>query len=72
MRLHGLHLIAGAIQQQNAGERMTMWPVSPKLNSPKNDSPDLLESIEKPGAAAQGEVTRANEGMPKREPTNPD
>ena len=22
-----------------------MWPVSPKVNSPKNDSPDLLEAI---------------------------
>jgi putative SOS response-associated peptidase YedK len=26
-------------------DRTTMWPVSPKLNSPKNDSPDLLEPI---------------------------
>ena len=49
---------------------MTMWPVSPKLNSPKNDSPDLLEPIEEPGAPAEGEVTRANEGAPEREPTN--
>jgi hypothetical protein len=49
---------------------MTMWPVSPKLNSPKNDSPDLLEPIEEPGEPAQAEVTRANEGAPEREPTN--
>jgi putative SOS response-associated peptidase YedK len=53
-----------------AAERMTMWPVSPKLNSPKNDSPDLLEPVEEPERAAQGEVTRANEGAPEREPTN--
>jgi putative SOS response-associated peptidase YedK len=47
-------------------ERMTMWPVSPKLNSPKNDSPDLLEPIEEPHASAEGEVERANEGEQKR------
>src|SRR5215207_859521 len=47
-----------------------MWPMSPKLNSPKNDSPDLLEPIEEPSAPAEGEVTRANEGAPEREPTN--
>jgi hypothetical protein len=49
---------------------MTMWAVSPKLNSPKNDSPDLLEPVEEPEDLAQGEVTRANEGAPEREPTN--
>jgi hypothetical protein len=51
-------------------ERMTMWPVSPKLNSPKNDSPDLLEPVEEPEPTANGEVIRANEGEPEREPTN--
>jgi len=52
-------------------ERMTMWPVSPKLNSPKNDSPELLEPFEEPeAAAAEGEVERTNEGEPEREPTN--
>ena len=40
---------------------MVMWPVSPKLNSPKNDSPDLLDKFEEP--AVEGEpVERANEG----------
>ena len=29
-------------------ERMILWPVSPKLNSPKNDSPDLLEPVPEP------------------------
>ena len=50
--------------------RMTMWPVSPKLNSPKNDSADLLEPIQEPNAPAESDVERANEGEPEREPTN--
>jgi hypothetical protein len=53
-------------------ERMTMWPVSPKVNSPKNDSPDLLEPVQEPDVPAAGEVERANEGDPDREPTNSD
>jgi putative SOS response-associated peptidase YedK len=53
-----------------AAERMTMWPVSPKLNSPKNDSPDLLEPIEEPASSATGDIERANEGAPDREPAN--
>ena len=32
-------------------ERMIMWPVSPKLNSPKNDSPDLLDQFDEPTAS---------------------
>jgi putative SOS response-associated peptidase YedK len=51
-------------------DQMTMWAVSPKLNSPKNDSPDLLEPIAEPGGAPDGEVARVNEGAPEREPTN--
>jgi putative SOS response-associated peptidase YedK len=51
-------------------EEMTMWAVSPKLNSPKNDSPDLLEPIDDPKARAPGHVERANEGDAAREPTN--
>jgi hypothetical protein len=48
---------------------MVMWPVSPKLNSPKNDSPDLLDEFEEP--AAEGEpVERANEGEADQQPTN--
>jgi hypothetical protein len=49
---------------------MTIMPVSPKLNTPKNDSPDLLEPIEEPDAPAEGDLVRANEGEPEREPTN--
>ena len=49
---------------------MTIWPVSLKLNSPKNDSPDLLEPIEEPGDTAEGEVAGAIEGAPEHEPTN--
>ncbi len=51
-------------------ERMMMWPVSPKLNSPKNDSPDLLEPVPEADGPAQGELMGANEGAPEREPTN--
>ena len=51
-------------------ERMITWPVSPKLNSPKNDSADLLEPIQEPNAPAESDVERANEGEPEREPTN--
>jgi hypothetical protein len=51
-------------------ELMTMWPVSPKLNSPKNDSPDLLDEWEAPDERATGAVERANEGEPERKPTN--
>jgi putative SOS response-associated peptidase YedK len=58
------------LPRPDPAERMTMWPVSPKLNSPKNDSPDLLEPIEEPEAGAEREVERANEGEPEREPTN--
>jgi hypothetical protein len=49
---------------------MTMWPVSPKLNSPKNDSADLLEPFEEPDGPPEGGMVRANEGEPEREPTN--
>ena len=48
-------------------EEMTMWAVSPKLNSPKNDSPDLLEPIEQPEPGSDL-VDRANEGEAEREP----
>ena len=44
---------------------MVMWPVSPKLNSPKNDSADLLDEFE-PDEPIEG----ANEGEADREPTN--
>ena len=50
-------------------ERMIMWPVSPKLNSPKNDSPDLLDEFDEPNGVGEP-VERANEGEADREPTN--
>ena len=51
-------------------EEMTMWAVSPKLNSPKNDSPDLLEPIQEPDGSTEGDLIGANEGEPDKEPTN--
>jgi putative SOS response-associated peptidase YedK len=27
-------------------DRMKMWPISPRVNSPKNDDPDILTPIE--------------------------
>ncbi len=47
-------------------EAMTMWPVSPKLNPPKNDSPDLLARIPEPGRT----VPDGNAGGASQEPTN--
>ncbi len=43
-------------------ERMTMWPVSPKLNSPKNDTPDLLDPIPDPDGPAEA-VESTDEGL---------
>ena len=58
-----------ALLKPYAAELMTMWPVSPKFNSPKNDSPELLDEVDEP--EAEGErVERANEGEADREPTN--
>lgn len=51
-------------------DQMTMWPVSPKLNSPKNDGPELLDPVEDPLGPATDDIERANEGEPEREPTN--
>jgi hypothetical protein len=50
---------------------MTMWPVSPDLNSPKNDRPDLLDPIEEPQGDGEP-VKRADDGDADREPTNSD
>jgi putative SOS response-associated peptidase YedK len=50
---------------------MTMWPVSPDLNSPKNDRPDLLDPIEEPEGDGEP-VKRADDGDADREPTNSD
>jgi hypothetical protein len=49
---------------------MTIMPVAPKLNTPKNDSPDLLEPIAEPNEPVDGGVEPANEGEPERKPTN--
>jgi hypothetical protein len=49
---------------------MTKWPISPQLNNVNNDRPDLLVPIQDSDAPADGEVARANEGEPEREPTN--
>jgi putative SOS response-associated peptidase YedK len=51
-------------------ELMTMWPVSPKLNSPKNDSPDLLDEWDAPQSGPNREIERVNEGPSDHEPTN--
>jgi hypothetical protein len=51
---------------------MTMWPVSPKLNSVKNDTPDLMEPIkEEAPPDLAGEVPRVNEAA-SDEPANSD
>jgi hypothetical protein len=42
-----------------------MW-----LNSPKNDSPDLLDPVEELPAPVGGDVERLTAGKPEREPTN--
>jgi putative SOS response-associated peptidase YedK len=42
-----------ALLKPYPSEHMTMWPVSPKLNSPKNDSPELLDPIKEPDGAAK-------------------
>ena len=59
----------GELLKPFPADRMVMWPVSPKLNPPKNDSPDLLDEFEEP--AVEGEpVERANKGEADQEPTN--
>ena len=61
----------GELLKPFPSERITMWPVSPKLNSPTNDSPDLLEPVEDPDEPPISTVVeRANEGEPHCEPTN--
>jgi hypothetical protein len=49
---------------------MTIWPVSPKLNAVKNDTPDLMEPIEeKEPKANEGELPGVNEAA-RDEPAN--
>src|SRR3954449_4411457 len=51
-------------------ELMTMWPVSTRVNSPKNDDASLFERVAQEGEARGGsEVKRANEA-PDQEPAN--
>ena len=51
-------------------ERMTICRVSPKLNSPKNDSPDLLEPTAPAEERGSDLIDRANDGRSDLEPTN--
>src|SRR4051794_34750237 len=51
-------------------ELMTIWPVSTRVNSPKNDDPSLLDRVEDQAAPSSGlEVKRANEAA-GQEPAN--
>src|SRR5215217_464655 len=52
-------------------DRMTMWPVSMRANSPKNDDPDLLARVDEDdlGRGRGSALERANEGAPARKPT---
>jgi hypothetical protein len=50
---------------------MRMWPVSMRVNSPKNDEPSLLERVEYEVQLSGGsEVEGANEAAADRDPTN--
>jgi hypothetical protein len=50
---------------------MTMWPVSPLVNSPKNDSADLLDPVEDPFPwAEETDVEGANSPDAAVQPTN--
>jgi putative SOS response-associated peptidase YedK len=52
-------------------DRMMMWPVSMRVNTPKNDDPTLLERVEYPDdPPATSDVKRVDEGEPTQEPIN--
>jgi putative SOS response-associated peptidase YedK len=53
-------------------EAMTMWPVSTRVNAPKNEGADLIEPVELPAEpdAEDGRIGRANDTAP--EPANSD
>lgn len=52
-------------------DRMTMWPVSQLVNSPKNDAAELLVPVEDPFPwREESEVDGANSPEAEREPTN--
>jgi hypothetical protein len=49
---------------------MRMWPVSTRVNSPKNDDPSLLDRVEDEAPAKVGsKVKRVNEAE-RQEPAN--
>jgi hypothetical protein len=50
---------------------MTVWPVSTRVNSPKNDDRSLLDLVEyDTDRSAGSEVKGANEAASAAEPTN--
>ena len=49
---------------------MTIWPVSPEVNSVKNDRPELLDRVPDAPEPASGQVERVNEAEPRCEPAN--
>src|SRR5215212_449460 len=53
-------------------ELMTMWPVSMRVNSPKNDDPDLLDRVDRDDSQPDrgSGVERAKEGAPRRKLAN--
>lgn len=63
---------AGDLLAPYPAEVMTMWAVSQRLNTPKNDTPDLLEPTEDVCGAwpAHDATDRANSQDAGREPAN--
>ena len=61
-----------ALLRPYPAERMTMWPVSMRVNSPRNDDPTLLERVDHGDTepSSSSTVERANEGAPERKPAN--
>ena len=53
-------------------ERMTMWPMSRRVNTPKNDDGELIRPVRLIGEpeAENEDITRANEPGAAREPAN--
>ena len=53
-------------------ELMTMWPVSRRVNTPKNDDEDLIRPVRLPDEAgpAADDVAGANHPEADRKPTN--
>ncbi len=53
-------------------ELMTMWPVSTRVNTPKNDDEDLIRPVRLPDEAgsAEADVASANDPEATRKPAN--